>query len=63
MKGDDKADIEADANSVRSVGYVGAKMYAEQAEAGAGEAAADDDLGDAVDAEFEEVKEDDDFKS
>ena len=33
-------------------------MYAEQAEAGAGEAAADDDLGDAVDAEFEEVKDD-----
>jgi molecular chaperone DnaK len=34
------------------------KMYADQAEAGAGDAGADDDLGDAVDAEFEEVKDD-----
>ena len=34
------------------------KMYAESGEGAAGEAAADDDLGDAVDAEFEEVKDD-----
>ena len=39
-------------------GALAQKMYAEQAEAGAGEAAPDDDLGDAVDAEFEEVKDD-----
>jgi len=51
LKGDDKADIEASATLAQ-------KMYAEQAEAGAGETAADDDLGDAVDAEFEEVKDD-----
>ena len=59
LKGDDKADIEAKMQTLSEAsGSLAQKMYAQQAEAGAGEATADDDLGDAVDAEFEEVKED-----
>jgi molecular chaperone DnaK len=61
LKGDDKADIEAKMQTLSEASATLAqKMYAEQAEAGAGEATADDDLGDAVDAEFEEVKDDKD---
>ena len=59
MKGDDKSEIEAKMQTLSEASATLAqKMYAEQADAGAGEAAADDDLGDAVDAEFEEVKDD-----
>ncbi len=60
LKGDDKADIEAkiQALSTATAG-VAQKMYAEQAQdatAGQGEAAATAPKDDAVDAEFEEVK-------
>ena len=60
LKGDDKADIEAkiQALSTATAG-VAQKMYAEQAQdatAGQGEAAAAAPKDDAVDAEFEEVK-------
>ena len=59
LKGDDKSEIEAKMQTLSEASATLAqKMYAEQADAGAGEAAADDDLGDAVDAEFEEVKDD-----
>jgi molecular chaperone DnaK len=59
LKGDDKADIEAKMQTLSEASATLAqKMYADQAEAGAGDAGADDDLGDAVDAEFEEVKDD-----
>ena len=68
MKGDDKEAIEAaTAKITEATGPVAQKMYAAQeaegasdaagAEAGAAESPADD--GDVVDAEFEEVKEDD----
>jgi molecular chaperone DnaK len=61
LKGDDKADIEAKMQTLSEASATLAqKMYAEQADTGAGEAAADSDLGDAVDAEFEEVKDDKD---
>lgn len=59
LKGDDKADIEAKMQTLSEASATLAqKMYAEPGEGAAGEAAADDDLGDAVDAEFEEVKDD-----
>ena len=59
LKGDDKADIEAKMQTLSEASATLAqKMYAEQGEGAAREAAADDDLGDAVDAEFEEVKDD-----
>jgi molecular chaperone DnaK len=59
LKGDDKADIEAKMQTLSEASATLAqKMYADQAEAGAGDAGANDDLGDAVDAEFEEVKDD-----
>ena len=59
LKGDDKSEIEAKMQTLSEASATLAqKMYAEQADPGAGEAAADDDLGDAVDAEFEEVKDD-----
>jgi molecular chaperone DnaK len=59
LKGDDKADIEAKMQTLSEASATLAqKMYADQAEAGADDAGADDDLGDAVDAEFEEVKDD-----
>ncbi|NCF33516.1 MAG: Hsp70 family protein, partial [Proteobacteria bacterium] len=59
LKSDDKADIEAKMQTLSEASATLAqKMYADQAEAGAGDAGADDDLGDAVDAEFEEVKDD-----
>jgi len=68
LKGDDKDAIEAATNKVTEVtGSVAQKMYAAQqsaegaqAEAGAeAGAAADDNADDVVDAEFEEVKDDD----
>ena len=59
LKGDDKADIEAKMQTLSEASATLAqKMYAEPGEGAAGEAAADDDLGDAVDDEFEEVKDD-----
>ena len=59
LKGDDKADIEAKMQTLSEASATLAqKMYAEPGEGAAGEAAANDDLGDAVDAEFEEVKDD-----
>ncbi|MED5340428.1 MAG: Hsp70 family protein, partial [Pseudomonadota bacterium] len=59
LKGDEKADIEAKMQTLSEASATLAqKMYAEPGESAAGEAAADDDLGDAVDAEFEEVKDD-----
>ena len=59
LKGDDKADIEAKMQTLSEASATLAqKMYAEPGEGAAGEATSDDDLGDAVDAEFEEVKDD-----
>ncbi len=61
VKGDDKAAIEAAVEALSQASApVAQKMYAEQAEAAPGEQpAADDGADDVVDAEFEEVREDD----
>ncbi|MCZ6658203.1 MAG: molecular chaperone DnaK [Gammaproteobacteria bacterium] len=66
IKGDDKADIEAKMQALSEASAnLAQKLYAEQAEAsqGAQGAEAEDDAGEAtgdtVDAEFEEVKDDD----
>ncbi|MCL5042985.1 MAG: molecular chaperone DnaK [Gammaproteobacteria bacterium] len=60
LKGDDKADIEAKINALSEASApVVQKMYAEQAQAAEGQAqdaTADDNGDDVVDAEFEEVK-------
>src|SRR5690606_1590707 len=60
IKGDDKADIEAKINALSEAsGPMVQKMYAEQAQAeqgGAQEDAGNADGDDVVDAEFEEVK-------
>ncbi|WP_107328319.1 molecular chaperone DnaK [Metapseudomonas otitidis] len=58
VKGDDKADIEAKMNALSQASApLAQKMYAEQAKAGEGAPAGDDKAADdAVDAEFEEVK-------
>ncbi|BAU76614.1 molecular chaperone DnaK [Metapseudomonas furukawaii] len=61
LKGDDKADIEAKMNALSQASTpLAQKMYAEQAQAGGEQpqgASADKAGDDAVDAEFEEVKE------
>ena len=63
LKGDDKSAIDAKVEALSQASApVAQKMYAEQAEAGqagATDAGATDDADDVVDAEFEEVKEDD----
>lgn len=62
VKGDDKEAIDAKVEALSQASApVAQKMYAEQAEAGAeaGAAGQADDADDVVDAEFEEVKEDD----
>ncbi len=65
IKGDDKAEIEAKLEALTAASSgLAQKMYAEQAEAaggaeGAGEPEAEGADADAVDAEFEEVKDDD----
>jgi molecular chaperone DnaK len=67
MDGDDKADIEAKTASLAEVsGKLAERVYQKQAQDAAGEqpAGADDGAGgganeDVVDAEFEEVKDDD----
>lgn len=62
LKGDDKAAIDAKVEALSQASApVAQKMYAEQAEAGQAEADAGQasDADDVVDAEFEEVKEDD----
>jgi molecular chaperone DnaK len=61
IKGDDKAAIDAKIEALSQVSApVSQKMYAEQAEqAGAADAAQDDNADDVVDAEFEEVKDTD----
>ncbi|OEC58197.1 MULTISPECIES: molecular chaperone DnaK [Pseudomonadaceae] len=58
VKGDDKAEIEAKMNALSQASApLAQKMYAEQAKAGEGAPAGDDKAADdAVDAEFEEVK-------
>ncbi|TVP91145.1 MAG: molecular chaperone DnaK [Pseudomonadaceae bacterium] len=60
LKGDDKAEIEAKINALSEASApVVQKMYAEQAQAAEGQAqdaTADDNADDVVDAEFEEVK-------
>lgn len=58
VKGDDKAEIEAKMNTLSQASApLAQKMYAEQAKAGEGAPAGDDKAADdAVDAEFEEVK-------
>lgn len=58
VKGDDKAEIEAKMNELSQASApLAQKMYAEQAKAGEGAPAGDDKAADdAVDAEFEEVK-------
>lgn len=58
VKGDDKAEIEAKMNALSQASApLAQKMYAEQAQAGEGAPAGDDKAADdAVDAEFEEVK-------
>jgi molecular chaperone DnaK len=65
LKGDDKADIEAKLQALSEASAnLAQKLYAEQAEeaqqAGAEAGAADGSSEGAVDAEFEEVKDDDD---
>lgn len=63
LKGDDKADIEAKTQKLTEASSsLAQRMYAEQAEEAQGAEAASEDAGpeaDAVDAEFEEVKDDD----
>lgn len=60
VKGDDKDAIEAKIEALSQASApVAQKMYAEQAQASGAESAQADDAGDVVDAEFEEVKEDD----
>lgn len=58
VKGDDRAEIEAKMNALSQASApLAQKMYAEQAKAGEGAPAGDDKAADdAVDAEFEEVK-------
>ncbi|BCA30898.1 molecular chaperone DnaK [Metapseudomonas otitidis] len=58
VKGDDKVEIEAKMNALSQASApLAQKMYAEQAKAGEGAPAGDDKAADdAVDAEFEEVK-------
>ncbi|MDH0337673.1 molecular chaperone DnaK [Metapseudomonas otitidis] len=58
VKGDDKAEIEAKMNALSQASApLAQKMYAEQAKGGEGAPAGDDKAADdAVDAEFEEVK-------
>ena len=61
IKGEDKDDIEAKTAALSEVsGKLAERAYAENAEAGAGEAAAEDSAqaDDVVDAEFEEVDDD-----
>jgi molecular chaperone DnaK len=60
VKGDDKADIEAKMNALSQASApLAQKMYADQAQAGEQPQASNADKAgdDAVDAEFEEVKE------
>ena len=61
LKGDDKDDIEAKTKALTEASHsIAEKMYAEQAaQAEGADAAADATDDDAVDAEFEEVKDDD----
>lgn len=60
VKGDDKDAIEAKIEALSQASApVAQKMYAEQAQASGAESDQADDAGDVVDAEFEEVKEDD----
>ncbi|HKI73041.1 MAG TPA: molecular chaperone DnaK, partial [Pseudomonadales bacterium] len=59
LKGSDKADIEAKTQALTEASsQLAQRMYAEQANAGGQEGAPGNDESDAVDAEFEEVKDD-----